>query len=407
MDMKVVIHRYNSICEPGYIDAFKALGIDVVEDCLEMTEKNIPADVRISTIAELILKNKPMFVFSINFFPYISDICERLHVMYVCVSVDCPVTELWSTAVRNDCNRIFLFDRMQYLEVADENPGHIFHMPLGVNPLIKAQETGDFKYDVSFIGSLYNEKNPYADMADALNPRVRGLCEGLLAAQEMLPGQELLEAVIRQDEAGREIISEFNKYTPSAVSGIGETIGDIGAFWTVNACLGTELTVRDRLILLSSIAESITDLGSLHLFTRSDTSLLSSVSPHTQVHGGISTLTEMPQVISSSRININTTMRPIRSGLPQRIWDVLGCGGFLLTNAQAEIPEYLVPGTHLEVFESPEEACEKVRYYLTHEDERLAIARAGYEEAVLGHTIAVRVKDMITMIMQGISPEQT
>ena len=402
--MKIVIHRYNSICEPGYIDAFKALGIDVVEDCLEMTEKNIPADVRISSIAELILTNKPVFVFSINFFPYISDICEKLHVMYVCVSVDCPVAELWSTAVRNDCNRIFLFDRMQYLEVAGENPGHIFHLPLGVNPLIKAEETEDFKYDVSFIGSLYNEKNPYAGVAEGLSSRVRGLCEGLLAAQEMLPGQELLETVIRQDKEGQEIISEFNKCVPSAVTGMGETISDISAFWAVNSCLGTELTVRDRLILLSSIAESITDLGLLHLFTRSDTALLSSISPNTVVHGGVSTLTEMPQVISSSRININTTMRPIRSGLPQRIWDVLGCGGFLLTNAQAEIPEFLEPGKHLEVFESPEEACEKARYYLTHEDERLAIAQAGYEEAVSAHTIAVRVKDMITLIMQGMSP---
>ena len=403
--MKIVVHRYNSICEPGYIDAFKALGIDVVEDCLEMTEKNIPADVRISSIAELILKNKPMFVFSINFFPYISDICEKLHVMYVCVSVDCPVTELLSTAIRNDCNRVFLFDRMQYLEVASENPGHIFHLPIGVNPLIKAEEPESFKYDVSFIGSLYNEKNPYAKMADRLSPRVRGLCDGLLAAQEMFPGQELLESVMKQDGAGNEIISEFNKFIPSAVSDIGETIGDINAFWAVNACLGNEMTVRDRLILLSSIAESITDLGSLHLFTRSDTSLLTSISPHMVVHGGLSTLTEMPQVISSSKVNINTTMRPIRSGLPQRIWDVLGCGGFLLTNAQAEIPEVLVPGTHLEVFEDPEEACETARYYLTHEDERLSIARAGYEEAASAHTIAVRVKDMITLIMQGITPE--
>ncbi|MCR5509889.1 MAG: glycosyltransferase [Lachnospiraceae bacterium] len=399
--MKIVIHRYNSICEPGYIDAFRALGIDVVEDRLEMTEKNIPADVRISSIAEMILTNKPMFVFSINFFPYISDICEKLHVMYVCVSVDCPVTELWSAAVRNECNRIFLFDREQYLEVASENPGHIFHLPLGVNPLIKADRTGNCKYDVSFIGSLYNEKNPYAQIAETLSPRVRGLCEGLLAAQEMLPGQELLESVIRQDNVGTEIISEFNNCVPPTVSGIGETIGDINAFWTINSCLGTELTVRDRLVLLSSVAESITDLGSLHLFTRSDTSLLTSISPHVVVHGGVSTLTEMPEVIASSRININTTMRPIKSGLPQRIWDVLGCGGFLLTNAQAEIPESLIPGRHLAVYETVDEACELVRYYLTHEDERARIAAEGYEFVTANHTIPARVASMISLIMEG------
>ena len=171
----------------------------------------------------------------------------------------------------------------------------------------------------------------------------------------------------------------------------------------MNSCLGTELTVRDRLVLLSSVAESITDLGSLHLFTRSDTSLLTSISPHVVVHGGVSTLTEMPEVIASSRININTTMRPIRSGLPQRIWDVLGCGGFLLTNAQAEIPEFLIPGRHLAVYETVDEACELVRYYLTHEDERARIAAEGYEFVTANHTIPARVASMISLIMEGAS----
>lgn len=400
--MKIVIHRYNSICEPGYIDAFRSLGMEVIEDDLEMTEKSIPADVRISTIAEMILTHKPMFVFSINFFPYISDICERLHVMYVCVSVDCPVAELMFPAIRNSCNRVFLFDRRQYLEVADENPGHIYHLPLGVNPLIAAPGTHGFLYDVSFIGSLYNEKNPYAGISGKLSGKVRGMCDGLLAAQELLPGLDVLESVVGDENTGADIKSELNKYLPAALSGIEDPVCDMAAFWAVNGCLGVELTVRDRLILLSSIAASIGDIGSLHLFTRSDTEILRASAPSIVCHGGVSTLTEMPAVFASSRININTTMRPIRSGLPQRIWDVLGCGGFLLTNARAEIPEFLEPGRHLAVYETVDEACELVRYYLTHEDERAAIAAEGYAEVMERHTIPARVAAMISMIMEGI-----
>lgn len=399
--MKIVIHRYNSICEPGYIDAFKALGMEVVEDDLEMTEKTIPADVRIGTIAEMILTHKPMFVFSINFFPYISDICERLHVMYVCVSVDCPVAELMTPAIRNECNRVFLFDRRQYLEVAGENPGHIYHLPLGVNPLICAPENCDLLYDVSFIGSLYSEKNQYAAIRDDLSDKVRGMCDGVLAAQELLPGLDLAESVVGDEIIGTEIKSEFNKYLPGALTDIENPVTDITAFWAVSGCLASELTVRDRLVLLSSVGESIKDMGRLHLFTRSDTSLLKQICPDIDVHGGVSTLGEMPRVFASSRININTTMRAIRSGLPQRIWDVLGCGGFLLTDAHDEIPEFLEVGRHLDVYGSPEEACDKVRYYLTHEDERAAIAAAGYEEVTERHTIPVRVAAMISMIMNG------
>ena len=42
----------------------------------EITEKNISGDVRIKLLAERILVKKPAFVFSINYFPYISAIKE-------------------------------------------------------------------------------------------------------------------------------------------------------------------------------------------------------------------------------------------------------------------------------------------------------------------------------------------
>ena len=45
---------------------------------------------------------------------------------------------------------------------------------------------------------------------------------------------------------------------------------------------------------------------------------------------------EMPLVFHESDINMNFTIRNIRTGLPLRIWDILGAGGFLLTNYQIE-----------------------------------------------------------------------
>ncbi len=260
-------------------------------------------------------------------------------------------------------------------------------------------------------------------MAPKLSPRVRGLCDGLLGAQEMLGGMELIEAVLNRCQTNQEIrgseenkidgkiyaevISEFNKYLPEALKAGPYTVDDITQFWAVHGCLGYELTVRDRLILLSSIAESISGIGSLHLFTGSDTSILKSISPDIVCHGRVNTLTEMPSVFAQSRINLNTTMRPIRTGLPQRIWDVLGCGGFLLTDSRAELPDILIPGRHLETYDSPEEACDKIRYYLEHEDEREEIARNGYEEALSSHTILKRVISMISAIMGEDSTEGT
>ena len=116
-------------------------------------------------------------------------------------------------------------------------------------------------------------------------------------------------------------------------------------------------------------------------------------------HGGVSTAEEMPRVFRRSRINLNHTMRAIRTGLPQRIWDVLGCGGFLLSNAQAEIPDFLEIGKHLDVYESVPELIEKARYYLVHEDERREIAMTGYLEVREHHNIMQRVTQMLRLIL--------
>ncbi len=323
--MKVVIHRYNSICEPDYIRAFQSIGLTLIEDREEMTRKQIPGDERVETMARLILENSPLFVFTIDFFPYISDICEKLHVFYLSVSVDCPVEEIYDRAIRNSMNRVFLFDRDQYLSVCDENPECIFHLPLGADVDRIDSEIGVFdgnvtyEYDLSFVGSLYNEAHRRP-----------------------------------QDE----------------------------------------LICKDRTELLNALAAGLAEYG-VHLFTRSDTSGLSGV----VCHGGVHTHKEMPAVFRHSRINLHTTMRDIHTGLPQRVWDILASGGFLLSDAQAEIPEYLEIGRHLDVYESADEAVEKARYYLTHEDERIAIALAGYEEVKAHHRVIDRVITMIKFIL--------
>ena len=64
--------------------------------------------------------------------------------------------------------------------------------------------------------------------------------------------------------------------------------------------------------------------------------------------GFAKTNTEMPIIFHQSKINLNLTAKSIRSGLSLRIFDVLGCEGFLITNYQAELPEHFNIGEDLE-----------------------------------------------------------
>ena len=386
--MNILFMRYNCISEPGVLEAFQRLGVDVIEDFSYLSGKESSQDEKIYRMVETITLQKPMFVFSINFFPLVSKVCERLGVLYVALSVDCPVLELYSVEIRNKCNRVFLFDYMQYLSVKDENPEGIFYLPLGgtaeAYDRLMGSYTGqkDFLYDVSFIGSLYSEKSPYESLP--LSDYTRGWCDGLMDIQLQVPGMEILREGITEN-----IIREFKKAGAQYMDFPG-MISDMNAFVVLNEQLGYAITARERQMYLNALGEAC----DLHLFTGSDTGALKGV----KVHGRVSSLKEMPQVFRQSRINLNINMRPIQTGLPQRIWDVLASGGFMLTSYEEELPEYFEIGKHLDAFENAAEAKEKVRYYLAHEEKRMEMTMAGYELVKEKHTVLHRVMQIIRTI---------
>jgi len=64
-----------------------------------------------------------------------------------------------------------------------------------------------------------------------------------------------------------------------------------------------------------------------------------------------------------------------------RTWYTLGCGGFLLTAYTPSLEELFGRGKELDWFETAEECCDKIEYYLRHNVERKKIARAGYQLA--------------------------
>jgi hypothetical protein len=64
-----------------------------------------------------------------------------------------------------------------------------------------------------------------------------------------------------------------------------------------------------------------------------------------------------------------------------RTWYTLGCGGFLLTAYTPSLEEIFDRGKELDWFESVGECCDKIEYYLQHDQVRRKIASAGYQLA--------------------------
>jgi len=124
--MNILFYRYGSICEPDVIDGFLELGHQVSEITEEITNKTLLPSQTILLISEYLGNDPHDLVFTINFYPAISEVCTLLKIPYVCWIVDSPVLELYTTSVTNPYNRIFLFDYTMYQEFAPLNPSCIF-----------------------------------------------------------------------------------------------------------------------------------------------------------------------------------------------------------------------------------------------------------------------------------------
>lgn len=164
--MTVLMYRYGSICEPDMITTLQNLGIEVMEIDEEITDKKMTAARRVELVSNALNQSRPLFVFSINFFPAIAEVCHIYRLPYLCWTVDSPVLELFSRSIQRETNRIFLFDKAQYEYFHRWNTEGIFYLPLAAaterfdRVIAEAQEREAVKCkyacDISFVGSLYS-----------------------------------------------------------------------------------------------------------------------------------------------------------------------------------------------------------------------------------------------------------
>ena len=141
----------------------------------------------------------------------------------------------------------------------------------------------------------------------------------------------------------------------------------------LNLLIQGEITSRERLILLSMFSSHwMTTLYSSQSFeTLKDKNI--------KMGGYVDYHKTMPKVFKCSEVNLNVTFKIIKSGIPLRCLDIMGCGGFLLSNFQRDFDEHFTDGQNVALYHSLEEAYDKCKYYLEHDSDRKKVAAAGYE----------------------------
>lgn len=388
--INILIYRYNSICEDAVIRGLKELGHTVYEVILEVENKSPSGQEILDAVVMGMEKSNADIIFSINYYPALSEIARVYKLLYYSWIVDAPVLELYSKTIKNRCNRVFIFDSELYREISVYNPYNIFYLPLAAdcdfyqNAIRNASLSDVEKYthNITFVGSLYTEKCPY-DKVKNLSPKISGYLHGIMKAQEKIYGYYFVEELL-SDELVDEFVKNYDGYYLAGEEDLLTKKRTLAQFY-----IGNKITAMERVDTFKYLSEKF----EVDIYTASDTKEI----PKLKNHGTIMTHTKMPIVFNKSTINLNPTSKPIRSGIPLRIFDLLACEGFVLCNYQSDLLNEFLPGEELDIYSSIEELEEKIRYYLSHTDVCREIAHNGYEKVSKRHTYPLRLEQMFRL----------
>ncbi len=397
--MRILFPHWKSFGAEDITEAFEKLGHTVIQ--YEKEPKNYRIDPKYkSALKKYIHSENIGLVFTSNYFPVISDACNDAGIIYISWCYDSPLVLTYSKTIFNPCNRIFIFDSQMAAGLKELGAQNVYYMPMAVNAerLSKMSATPEQKKiveaDISFTGSLYTEKHTLYDRMTKLDGYTRGYLEGVMASQMLVYGYSFIENTLTP-----QIIENMQKAMPLETTPNGmETL----AYTYANYFLCRKMTQTERTEILDGISKLLPHITTsegrtampLKLYTPAPTPFL----PDVQNMGTVHYMHEMPLVFQNSKINLNITLRSIKSGIPLRAMDIMGAGGFLLTNYQDDFNLHFTDGEDFVSFASREDLYAKIVYFLTHEDERREIAANGCKKVRQNHTYEKSLTAMLEKI---------
>ncbi len=377
--MRILYYNWDEFNGEDCRDAMRRLGYHVDTVRLNVHGFDVTPEIE-NTLKEFFDKKEGGkryydLLFSFDYFPNISEVCNKYNMPYVSWVFDCPHYTLDSHTVNYIVNKIYVFDKVLCKYMRDKGVKNINYSPLGVNDIRLRklckdmdEETGGqiiYQHDVCFLGNMYDNEYNFYDQVQTLPYALKEYIDIVIEAQEMIFGHDMFtdEKAIRDTH-----IDELSKYIKFENSGKYEL--DYGR--VIRDILRKKVTVNERRNILTEMGKHFDTV----LYTMPGAKKIDGVSNL----GIAGYFDKMPKVFRRSKINLNITLRSILSGIPLRVLDILAAGGFLITTYTEEIAEYFIDGEELVIAYTPEDMIQKVAYYLEHDEERKQIALKGQEK---------------------------
>lgn len=365
-------------------DAFKELGYKIFK--LTWSHEN--------TLLRNVAKLNPNYLFTINFSKIVAEISKTLNIPYISWTVDTPAYSLYSLEnLHNDLSFFFVYDERVVQDLRNKGIKNIFYMPVAAN--IKRLEgivvtNEDYeKYDaeIAFVGNsgVYNEFSTYIkpNISTALYDYISQLIKQQLATEQFIIKDLIDEALIERIESESKYLIDISNHTL------------LSRIEKLAFLLGRYHSYIERVLTINELSEKfdIKVYGDDRWLESREFKYSSLI-----YKGHAEHYNEMAKVFKVAKMNLNITRAFVETGLPMRVFDVLGSKGFLVTNNKYDISRYFRDGRDLVVYRDLKDLEEIIKYYLEHDDERRIIKQQGFETIGKNHTYHIRIKKMMEIV---------
>lgn len=320
----------------------------------------------------------------------------KADIKYVSVIWDAPYIKIYSPFGKlNNCY-FSVFDRLDNERFRKAGIPHTLYQTLAVSKADviawnrKAKKALACKYinDICFVGNLYED--------NLFDKRVKNMPQVIVDYFNSI----FEEAAFRWDgvnriygKTSREMLKYMEMVSQDFRLDNRLDIEDTYLFEVIY--LVRKIANIERVAVLNTLSEAYHVV--LHTASEVGADKLGNVEVRLPVRPG----EDATVVYMGSKINLNISLKGIEGGTIQRIMDVMGAGGFMLTNYCVETAELFEEDKEIVMYKTPEELFEKVEYYLKHDKEREQIAKAGSAKVIECYTYEKKLKHLLEWVESG------
>ncbi len=131
-------------------------------------------------------------------------------------------------------------------------------------------------------------------------------------------------------------------------------------------------------------------------------------SPLRAQHHGEAWALDMYNILYNADIALNHHINEsVNYANNMRLYETTGVGTLLITDHKDNLHTLFEPGKEVVAYRSAEECVELINYYLEHEEERKAIAKAGQERTLREHTWYHRMQELVEIVERHLRHPRT